>query len=108
MAVVEFLTFRVPPAEMERWLELDERHWTRFLERQPGFVRKEVWRSADEADVADEVDVVHAVIWWASLADWKAVPAADLAAVSEAMGPHERTPTCVSYEVLRSPAPTDR
>lgn len=101
MSVVEFLTFHVPAEEIEAWLEIEERHWTRFLERQPGFVRKEMWRPTDGGDRADPV-TVHAVIWWVSHEQWKAIPADELAAVSEAMGPHERTPTCISYDVVRS------
>lgn len=96
MSVVEFLTFRVPPDEMDVWLDVEEQHWTRFLERQPGFVRKEVWRPVDGDDV------LHAVIWWESYELWKAIPADELAAVSAAMGALERTPSCVSFDVVRS------
>ena len=102
MSVVEFLTFHVPAGEIEEWLEIEERHWTRFLERQPGFVRKEMWRPTDGGDRVGPVVTVHAVIWWVSYEQWKAIPADELAAVSEAMGPHERSPTCISYDVVRS------
>jgi uncharacterized protein (TIGR03792 family) len=91
--VVEFLTFTVPPAELTEWLEIEERHWSRFLERQDGFVRKEMWRG--------EGDKVHAVIWWESMEQWQSIPAAALDEVVAAMGPAERTATCVAYEVLR-------
>ncbi|MEX2627328.1 MAG: TIGR03792 family protein [Ilumatobacteraceae bacterium] len=96
MSVVEFLTFHVPADQVDEWLEVEARHWTRFLERQPGFLDKEMWRPVDRPDV------VHAVIWWASLEQWKAIPPDELAGVSEAMGPHEREATCESFEVLRS------
>lgn len=92
--VVEFLTFAVPVSEREDWLALEAQHWSRFLERQDGFVRKEMWVAADDPTA------VHAVIWWASLEQWKAIPEADLAAVADAMGPHERTATCATFEVL--------
>lgn len=95
MAVVEFLTFRVPADEVDRWLDVEEQHWTTFLERQDGFVRKEMWCAADDPGS------VHAVIWWNSLEQWKAIPADELAAVERAMGEHERTPTCRTFEVLR-------
>jgi uncharacterized protein (TIGR03792 family) len=101
--VVEFLTFTVPPSELDAWLRVEEQHWTRFLERQPGFVRKEMWRATD-VDGAEPVgtdDQVHAVIWWSSEEAWKAIPQADLLAVVEAMGPYERTATCRAYDVLR-------
>lgn len=93
--VVEFLTFSVPTGELEAWLDVEEQHWSRFLERQPGFVRKEMWRRADDPCS------IQAVIWWRSLADWQAVPADELARVAEAMGPHEREAHCVAYDVLR-------
>lgn len=101
--IVEFLTFSVPPDELEEWLQVEERHWTRFLERQPGFVRKEMWRGADVegAEPAGPVDRVHAVIWWSSVEAWKAIPTEELERVVEAMGPYERTPTCLAYDVLR-------
>ena len=93
--VVEFLTFDVPAEELDEWLRIEEVHWSRFLERQPGFVRKEMWRSSDRPEQ------VHAVIWWETQAHWDAVPEADLAAVVDAMGPHERTATCRSFDLLR-------
>ena len=93
--VIEFLTFRVAPADLPAWLDLDERHWTRFLERQDGFVRKEVWRSVDDEST------VHAVIWWASQEQWRAIPQPVLDEVTAAMGPHERSASCVAYELLR-------
>ena len=91
--VVEFLTFTVPPAELAEWLDVEEQHWSRFLERQDGFVRKEMWRG--------DGDQVHAVIWWESLEQWQAIPASDLDEVVAAMGPYERSATCIAYDVLR-------
>jgi uncharacterized protein (TIGR03792 family) len=93
--VIEFLTFQVPPDELDRWLEIEERHWSRFLERQDGFVKKEMWRTVDEPSS------VHAVVWWESMAQWQAVPQRDLDAVVEAMGPHERQASCVAFDLLR-------
>jgi uncharacterized protein (TIGR03792 family) len=101
--VVEFLTFTVAPDELDEWLAIEEQHWTRFLERQPGFVRKEMWRPAvvDGAEPVGAPDRVHAVIWWSSVEAWKAIPADELQRVVEAMGPHERTAVCHAYDVLR-------
>ncbi len=93
--VVEFLTFTVPVDERDEWLRVEEQHWSRFLERQPGFVRKEMW-----ADV-DDPTALHAVIWWASMDAWTSIPQDALDEVIAAMGPHERTATCVAYDVVR-------
>ncbi len=95
MTVVEFLTFTVPESELPGWLAVEEQHWSRFLERQAGFVRKEMWRSADDPTS------VHAVIWWDSMEDWKAIPHTALDEVIAAMGTHERTATCAVFDVLR-------
>ncbi len=93
--MIEFLTFVVPPDELDAWLDADARHWTRFLEAQDGFVRKELWRSVDEPSS------VHAVIWWESMAQWTSIPQPELDAVVEAMGPHERHADCIAFEVVR-------
>ncbi len=93
--VVEFLTFTVPVDELEEWLAVEEQHWSRFLERQPGFERKEMWRSGDDPTQ------IHAVVWWASMQQWKSIPQRALDEVVSAMGPHERTATCVAFEVVR-------
>ncbi len=93
--VVEHLTFDVPVDELAEWLRHEEAHWSRFLERQDGFVSKEMWRSIDDPTR------IHAVIWWASIGQWEAIPEHDLARVAEAMGAHERTPVCERLEVIR-------
>ena len=54
-----------------------------------------MWRSTDDPAM------VHAVIWWESVAHWKAIPQSALDAVIEAMGPYERHAECVAYDVLR-------
>lgn len=101
--VVEFLTFEVDVDELDDWMRVEEQHWSRFLERQAGFVRKEMWRTTDVdgALPAGPRNRIHAVIWWRSLEDWQAIPAHELEAVVAAMGPYERTATCVAYDVLR-------
>jgi len=93
--VIEFLTFVVPADDLDEWLEIEAQHWSRFLEAQDGFVRKEMWRSSDDPTS------VHAVIWWESMQQWKAIPQAALDEVVAAMGPHEREATCVAFDVLR-------
>ncbi len=93
--VIEFLTFHVEPSERHEWLHREEQHWSRFLERQPGFVRKEIWEPADSPAV------IHAVIWWESMEHWKAIPQDELDEVATAMGEWERPATCGVFEVLR-------
>lgn len=94
--VIEFLTFAVTPDERVEWMEVEERTWSRFLERQPGFVRKQLW-----VDVDDDQHV-HALIEWESLDQWRAIPHDELAAVDEAMGPWVRACTCRTFEVIRN------
>ena len=96
MTVVEFLTFDVPAEEQEAWLAIEERHWSRFLEAQAGFEGKQIWVNPDEPHK------VHAVIWWESVAHWKAIPDHDLAAVADAMGDHERQPVLTTFNLVRN------
>lgn len=93
--VIEFLTFRVDPDERDAWMEIEERTWSRFLERQAGFVRKQLW-----VDVDDDAHV-HAMIEWETLDQWKSIPEDELAAVDEAMGTWRRDCTCRTYRVIR-------
>jgi len=93
--VVEFLTFDVDPAERDEWLRVEERHWSRFLEQQDGFVQKQIWQSVDNESK------VHAVIWWESMEHWQAIPQKALDAVIQAMGPHEKQAGMVAYNMLR-------
>ena len=93
--IIEFLTFRLTPGELADWLPHDEAAWSRFLERQDGFVSKQIWV---ERGVADEV---HAVITWRDEASWKAIPQADLDAVDRALGPWVRTPSCRTFDLVR-------
>ncbi len=93
--VIEFLTFRVDPDERAAWMDVEERTWSRFLERQTGFVRKQIW-----ADVDDDQQV-HAMIEWESLDHWQAIAHDQLAAVDESMGQWLRECTCRTFEVIR-------
>ena len=78
--VIEFLTFKVDPAERDEWLSIEEQTWSRYLEKRPGFIRKEVWTNRDHPDE------VHAVIWWSDEATWFTVPEEDIVAVDASMG----------------------
>ncbi len=92
--VIEFLTFEVAPAERDQWLEVEERHWSRYLESRPGFISKEMW-------VGDDPGKVHAVIRWETQAAWNAVPAEDVEAVDQAMGKWFRAAKLHTYQVIR-------
>ena len=94
--VIEMLTFTVPETERTTWLEVEERVWTRFLEQQAGFLRKEMWVSAGDRSS------IHAVIWWHSLEQWKAIDSDTLAAVDQRMGLWFREPTMKVFDVIRS------
>ena len=93
--VIEFLTFDVAPDDRERWLRVEEEVWSRFLEAQDGFIRKEMWLAEEDPSA------VHAVIWWESLAQWKAIGPESVAAVDERMGEWLRVPSCRTYHVIR-------
>lgn len=103
--VVELLSFVVHEGERAEWLRHEEQHWSRFLERQAGFIRKEIWVAIDPhgAEEAPAVasTTVQAVIWWESMAAWKAIPTEQLDAVVAAMGPFERSAICEAFEVIR-------
>jgi uncharacterized protein (TIGR03792 family) len=75
--VIEWLKVRTAPENRERYIELDTEIWTAALAQYPGFVSKEVW-----IDPADAGAVIF-LIRWASREQWKAIPEADLAAVTD-------------------------
>jgi uncharacterized protein (TIGR03792 family) len=93
--VIEMLTFAVSPEERSAWLEVEERTWSRFLEQQPGFVRKEMW--LEEGDESH----VHAVIWWESMEKWKAIGPDQTRIVDDSMGEWLRHPTMRVHHVIR-------
>jgi uncharacterized protein (TIGR03792 family) len=93
--VIEFLTFRVDPAELAEWLSSEEATWSRFLERQDGFVSKQMWVERDRPGE------VHAVITWRNEESWKAIPQTELDAVDAAFGRWVREPTCRTFDVIR-------
>lgn len=93
--VVELLTFEVDPDERDAWLATEERVWSRYLERQPGFVAKQMW--VEEGDEGR----VHAVIWWESREQWKAITAEEVARVDADMGAWLRPLTARELRVVR-------
>lgn len=94
--VVEFLTFAIDPVELDDWLDVDERTWTRFLSAQPGFVSKHVWLDREHPGT------VHAAITWHDERSWRAIPAEQLVEVDRSMGSWLRAPTCRTFDLVRS------
>ncbi|MEY4373748.1 MAG: hypothetical protein RL219_2517 [Actinomycetota bacterium] len=93
--VIEFLTFSVSESDRAQWMEVEERTWSRFLERQPGFVRKQLWLERGRPDE------VHAMIVWADDESWFSIPADELAAVDAEMGSWWRDCTLRTFDVIR-------
>ena len=94
--LIEYLTFRIDPSERDGWMAVDEETWSRFLERQKGFIGKQLW---SERDCPTKI---HAVITWADEASLNAIPQEELAAVDAAMGRWLRDPTCRIFDVIRN------
>ncbi len=93
--VVEWLTFEVERSELHDWLAIEEDVWSRFLEVQPGFLRKEMWVEHGDPDR------VHAVIWWNSMEEWKRIGPDTVAEVDSRMGSQWRPCTMRVFDVAR-------
>ena len=89
------LTFTVTAADQPEWLNVEKRTWSAFLERQPGFVAKQVW--TDRA----HPDQVHCVITWADQASWDAVSPEVVEQVDAEMGEWFRPCTMRAFDVAR-------
>lgn len=94
--VVEMLTFTVTPEHQPKWMDVEARTWSRFLERQPGFVAKQVWTDREHPDL------IHCVITWADQASWDAVSADRVAQVDAEMGEWFRPCTMRAFDVART------
>ena len=76
VAVVEHLRVKVPAEAREAWLEAERGSWGPWLEQQPGFLGRDLlWDPEREEGTL--------LIRWASRAQWKAIPLAELEAVQE-------------------------
>lgn len=75
--VVEWLQFRVPASQRERYIQVDGEIWTAALRTYPGFISKETWIAPDD----DEVIIF--VIRWQTREAWKAIPEADLRQIEQ-------------------------
>ena len=94
--VIEFLTFNIEPSERAEWLPVEEATWSRYLEKRPGFIRKEMWTNRENPLE------VHAVIWWTDWETWQTVPEEDIVEVDAAMGTWFRDPTSMRvFDVVR-------
>jgi len=92
--VIEFLTFTVPTSIQSKWKALDEAVWTQFLERQEGFVQKELWQSPDN------LEKLHAVIWWSDKESWKAISDEQIRIVDTEMGDYLIEPEMREFLVI--------
>lgn len=70
--VIEWLKFKVPETQRDRYLEIDNEIWTSALATYPGFLDKTTWLDPHHAD-----EVIF-VIAWATREQWKAIPENDL------------------------------
>ena len=93
--VIEWLTFDVAEDERAEWLLVEENVWSRFLEAQAGFVRKQMWVEVDDPGH------VHAVIWWNSLEEWKRITPETVIEVDGRMGAFFRACTMRVFDVVR-------
>lgn len=89
--IVEVLRLRVESELLEDWKRVDQATWTTFLERQPGFIRKEVWQGKDTE--------VRVVVWWRSEEDWRAITAEQVSEVDARMGVWFRPATLETFTV---------
>ena len=92
--VIEFLTFTVPTSIQKQWKALDEAVWTRFLEKQEGFVQKELWQSPEDTEK------LHAVIWWRDKDSWKAITDEQIRIVDMEMGDYLIEPEMSEFLVI--------
>lgn len=76
VAVVEHLRVKVPAEARQAWLEAERGSWEPWLAQQPGFLGRDLlWDSDREEGTL--------LIRWASRAQWKAIPIAEVEAVQE-------------------------
>ena len=86
----------VSASDRADYVARDRDVWTAFLERCPGFVRKQLWLPVDRPGVL----VIQ--IWWVSRDAWKAVTAEQVAEIDAQMGVLLRPVLCREYSVLES------
>ena len=90
--VIEWLKFRIEPAQRERYLAIDDEIWTSALASYPGFLDKTTWLDPNHDD-----EVIF-VIAWATREQWKAIPETDLEQINQRFD----TALGFDYEMLES------
>ncbi len=90
--VIEWLKFRVDPAQRDRYLEIDDEIWTPALTTYPGFLDKKTWLDPNHDD-----EVIF-VISWATREQWKAIPEADLEQINQ----HFDEALGIDYDLVES------
>jgi uncharacterized protein (TIGR03792 family) len=99
--VIEWLKVRMPAAQRERYIQLDDEIWTAALQQYPGFISKETWISPDDAEV------VIFVIRWRTREEWFSIPEDELADINqrfdEAIGFEYTMEESKEYQVRRFP-----
>ncbi|MBM5807257.1 MAG: TIGR03792 family protein [Cyanobacteria bacterium M_surface_10_m2_179] len=105
VAVVEHLRVKVPAEARQAWLEAERGSWEPWLTQQPGFLGRDLlWDPEREEGTL--------LIRWASRAQWKAIPLAEVEAVQdrfeqlarEATGTPEGNPFPLVFEGELQPA----
>ncbi|MFM8674100.1 MAG: TIGR03792 family protein [Vulcanococcus sp.] len=76
VAVVEHLRVKVPAEARQAWLEAERGSWEPWLAQQPGFLGRDLLWDPDREEGT-------LLIRWASRAQWKAIPLAEVEAVQE-------------------------
>jgi uncharacterized protein (TIGR03792 family) len=76
VAVVEHLRVKVPAEARQAWLEAERGSWEPWLERQPGYLGRDLLWDAEREEGT-------LLIRWASRDQWKAIPLAELEVVQE-------------------------
>ena len=75
--VIEWLKFKVPIAQRDRYLAIDDEIWTAALANYPGFLDKTTWLDPNHYD-----EVIF-VISWATREQWKAIPENELTQINQ-------------------------
>jgi uncharacterized protein (TIGR03792 family) len=76
VAVVEHLRVKVPAEARQAWLEAERGSWEPWLERQPGYLGRDLLWDAEREEGT-------LLIRWASRDQWKGIPLAELEVVQE-------------------------
>ena len=76
VVLVEHLRIKVPADAVEDWIQAERGSWEPWLERQPGFLdRQLLW----DPDREEGTLLIH----WRSRADWQVIPDQEIAAVQQ-------------------------